>query len=421
MGFNSKKIFRLGDFCKIGDGIHASVARQSDGVRYLTSKNFKPHGLDLTKIDYISDEDFDRFFNRSKSSLIKPSEGDVLFGIIGTIGTPYLVKKEDFFGISSSVGILRPNANICPYFLYHYMRSSMFKMEVDNIKSGSAQGFLSLKMIASISIVNVDLCLQKKIAAILSAYDDLIENNKRRISVLEQMAEEIYREWFVRFRFPGYKQAEFEKGIPKGWSVKKIGEVFKTSSGGTPSRNKSENYEGDVDWLKTGELKNIFTVDSVEKISLEGVESSSAKIFPEKTVVIAMYCAMPYISILSRAAATNQACCAFFPKRKSFSYAYTYHLIKFAQSHLIQFAHGAAQQNLSQGLIQGYPLLVAEESLISDFSLYVEPIFEEIKNIGDIVCVLEKTKNQLLPRLISGKLSVDDLDIQFPPSMLDNS
>ncbi|MFT6624253.1 MAG: type I restriction enzyme S subunit [Cycloclasticus sp.] len=258
---------------------------------------------------------------------------------------------------------------------------------------------------------------QKKIAAILCSYDDYIENNKRRIALLENMAEEIYREWFVRFRFPGYKTAEFEKGIPKSWEVKKIGDIYKTASGGTPSRKNDNNYDGDINWLKTGELKNKFVFDSEEKITLQGLESSSAKTFPAETVVIAMYCAMPDITILAEPSATNQACCAFLPKEKYLSYIYTYYLIKFSQIHMIQYAHGAAQQNLSQDLIKGFNLLLADKESIQKFGETIEPIFEEIKILMRGNENLTKTKESLLPRLISGKLSVEDLDIQFPPSM----
>ena len=258
---------------------------------------------------------------------------------------------------------------------------------------------------------------QEKIAGILSAYDDLIENNKRRIALLGKMAEELYREWFVSFRFPGWQQAEFEKGIPKGWEVKTIGDVYKTASGGTPSRKNQSNYDGDINWLKTGELKNTFAFGSEEKITLQGLESSSTKIFPAGTVVIAMYCAMPDITILAEDAATNQACCAFSPKKKNFCYSYTYYLIKFSQNEMIQFAHGAAQQNLSQELIKGFKLLVASEYLIKDFSKKVIPIFDEIKNLFKVNENLEETKNALLPRLMSGKLAVEDFAVQLPPSM----
>ncbi|MDD2830500.1 MAG: restriction endonuclease subunit S [Sulfuricurvum sp.] len=418
----NKSIFdyKIKNFCAVGDGAHASIERQMNGVMYLTSKNFKKSGIDLSKVDYISEADFEKYFEKNKSAIVKPSVGDVVFGIIGSIGTPYVMRQTDRFGLSSSVGIIRPNQDISPKYLYYFMTSSPFQLAVEAMKSGSAQGFLSLEMIRNLPLIKYDIKVQQKIAAILSSYDDLIENNQRRITLLEKMAEEIYREWFVRFRFPGYQSAEFEKGIPKGWNVKKIGDIYNTSSGGTPSRKNLNNYGGDINWLKTGELKNIFAFGSEEKITLLGLESSSAKIFPVNTVIIAMYCAMADITILAEESSTNQACCAFLPKHKYLSHVYTYYLIKFAQNHMIQFAHGAAQQNLSQDLIKGFKILVAKESIIREFTEKLTPIFDQIQSIAKCNSNLIKTRELLLPRLISGKLSVENLDSQFPPSMCED-
>jgi len=293
-----------------------------------------------------------------------------------------------------------------------------FKLQMQLISQGTTQDNMSVEKLLSIDFPIPELDEQKKVAAILSSYDDLIENNKKRIMMLENTAEEIYREWFVRFRFPGFRKAEFVKGIPKGWDIKKIDDAFKTSSGGTPSRKNEANYGGNINWLKTGELKNIFAFESKEKISEQGLESSSAKLFPTNTVVIAMYCAMPDITILSEESSTNQACCAFLPKEEYLTCTYTYYLIKFVQTHMIQYAHGAAQQNLSQDLIKNFNLLVADKDTIEAFDKIINPFFDQIRVLMKQNRNLNNTKSNLLPLLISGKLSVEDLDIQFPPSML---
>lgn len=300
-------------------------------------------------------------------------------------------------------------------FVYYLLKA--YRPIIFSYNSGIDTPIVPKSVFESILVKCPSLPTQQKIAAILSSYDDLIENNKCRIALLENMAEEIYREWFVRFRFPGYQTAEFEKGIPKGWDVRRVGDLYKTSSGGTPSRKNLNNYDGNINWLKTGELKNKFVFGSEEKITLQGLESSSAKIFPANTVVIAMYCAMPDITILAEPSSTNQACCAFLPKYDYLSHIYTYYLIKFAQHHMIQYAHGAAQQNLSQDLIKGFSLLSADKLIVESFTKTIDPIFLKIQALMKVTENLNITKNMLLPRLISGKLSVENLDIQFPPSM----
>ncbi|NOR71338.1 MAG: restriction endonuclease subunit S [Methylomarinum sp.] len=370
-------------------------------------------GFDITKkeqtfggVPIVSSSGISSYHNQ-----VKVKAPGVVIGRKGTLGTVHYINK-DFWPHDTTLWVKDFKGNDTR-FLSYFLKT----LKLENFDTGSSNPTLNRNHVHKIKVVFPELPIQKKISAFLSTYDNLIENNKRRIALLENMAEEIYREWFVRFRFPGYQTAEFEKGIPKGWDIKKIGDIYKTASGGTPSRKNDNNYDGNINWLKTGELKNKFVFESVEKITLQGLESSSAKVFPAETVVIAMYCAMPDITILAEPSATNQACCAFLPKEKYLSYIYTYYLIKFSQIHMIQYAHGAAQQNLSQDLIKGFNLLLADKESIQKFGGTIEPIFEEIKVLMQINENLTKTKLSLLPRLISGKLSVEDLDIKFPPSM----
>ncbi len=114
----------------------------------------------------------------------------MLLSIIGSLGAPYLVKEDDLFGLSSSVSILRPKKEIIePKYLFYWIKSNEFQSSVNNIKSGVAQSFLSLGMIKSLPVIfPTPLSIQRKIATILSAYDDLIENNLKRIKLLEEQA-----------------------------------------------------------------------------------------------------------------------------------------------------------------------------------------------------------------------------------------
>jgi type I restriction enzyme, S subunit len=314
------------------------------------------------------------------------------------------------------VARLRSKKTLDQSFLRCLISSSYFSNYIQPIVTGVNVPHISGKQIADFKIPVPSLETQKKIAAILSAYDDLIANNQRRITLLEHMAEDIYREWFVRLRFPGHEQAKMEKGLPLGWSVKKIGQIFKTSSGGTPSRAEPENFGGSIPWIKTGELKSTFALGSEETITQRAIENSAAKIYKKNTVVMAMYCAMPDISIISNDAATNQACCAFIPHNSAFHHSYCFFLIKFAQLQLVMFAHGAAQQNLSQDIIKKFHVLLPSESLILDFGKKAEPLFESIESLMRANLQLKVTRDALLPRLISGKLAVDALEIRFPPS-----
>jgi type I restriction enzyme S subunit len=166
----------IGDVCLVGDGAHASIKRQHQGIIYLTCKNFKNGNLDLTKVDYISEDDYHKYFKSSSKSLTKPKLGDILFSIIGTIGSPYLFKVSDKFGLSSSVAILRPNHNLLlSNYLYYWIKNDVFQNALHGIKGGVAQGYVSLEMIRSLPLCYPNKSLQKEFDIYISPIQDLIE------------------------------------------------------------------------------------------------------------------------------------------------------------------------------------------------------------------------------------------------------
>ncbi|MFK5921446.1 MAG: restriction endonuclease subunit S [Verrucomicrobiota bacterium] len=248
---------------------------------------------------------------------------------------------------------------------------------------------------------------QKRIARILSAYDDLIENNLRRIKILEEMAQSLYREWFVHFRFPGHESTPMIDSplgpIPEGWEVKKLGEIYDTSSGGTPSRKKPEYYEkGDIEWVKTKELKDGFVLESEEKINSFGLSKSSAKLFPANTVLIALYGAtIGQLGILSQPAATNQACCALLQKDELYGRAFAFYTLLNARTDLINLRQGAAQQNISQALLKKFEIICPPENLIRKFNFSAETILDNIYNLQHRNQNLRATRDLLLPKLIT--------------------
>jgi type I restriction enzyme S subunit len=212
----------IGGTCSVGDGTHSKIPRQNSGVLYLTSRNFKDGRLDRTNVYYISEEDYERHFGGSSKAIVKPQTDDLVFSIIGTLGEPYLVRSTDRFGLSSSVAILRPNKLMLdPRFLLYWSKGPLFQNAVSGIKGGVAQGYVSLEMLRSLPVPRLAIPVQQRVAGILSAYDELIENSRRRIQILETMARALHQEWFVNFRFPGHENhtvvASPLGDIPKGW------------------------------------------------------------------------------------------------------------------------------------------------------------------------------------------------------------
>jgi type I restriction enzyme S subunit len=256
------------------------------------------------------------------------------------------------------------------------------------------------------------LAVQRRIAGILSAYDELIENSQRRIRILEEMARALYREWFVHFRFPGHeniKQVNSSLGpIPSGWEVKTFGELYDTSSGGTPNRKRIDYFEnGTIDWVKSQELLDGFILSTDERITKLGLKESSAKLFPANTVLIALYGAtIGKLAILSRNATTNQACCAVLPKSEPFGREFAFLTLLENRERIIGLRLGAAQQNISQVLVRALECMKPPHDLVRRFSGKMSSVFDAILNLQRQTSNLRRTRDLLLPRLLSGQVNL---------------
>lgn len=403
---------KIKDYCLVGDGTHSSIQRQDHGIPYYTSKNFKSDGLDLSKLDFISEVDYEKHFV-GKNALVQPCEEDIVFGIIGSIGTPYLVKKEDLFGISSSVAILRSKGEICPQYLYHYMCSKTFQSSIDSMKSGSAQGFLSLDLIKNLPILVPHLQIQKKIAATLSAYDDLIENNNKRIQILESIAEELYKEWFVRFRYPNWENADFEKGLPSSWDRTQL----KYLCFEVKQSIKKEDLNAHTKYLGLEHLsrKDIAIYDYS---SADTVDSNKLK-FKKFDILFAKI--RPYLHKVCLAHFDGICSSDTIVLRAKDPIYLPYILFTVFSETFIDLAdvssNGTKMPRANWNFLQKVVLSIPPNELMEKFYKICMPIFIEIETLLNQIEILNQQKDSLLPRLISGKLSVENLDIQFPQSM----
>lgn len=285
-------------------------------------------------------------------------------------------------------------------FRYDELRSSS--------DSSSTRGSITTELLKTLKITIPDLPTQEKIASILSAYDDAIENNNKRIKILEKMAENLYREWFVRMRFPGHETAEYENGLPKGWKRGRLDSFYKTTSGGTPSRSNNDFFlAGTIPWIKTGELRDTIILDTEEKITDLAVKKSAAKMIPANTLLMAMYGVnIGYLGITCMNSTCNQACCVFLDKQDISTLNYLFHYLKSIREYLFLIGFGAAQQNLSQDLIRKIKIIMPSEKLIRSFEQQQNIILKNIQNLLSRNRNLAQQRNQLLPRLMSGKMEV---------------
>lgn len=286
----------------------------------------------------------------------------------------------------------------CPEFVYYLLKTlyAAGYMAIYNLQHTGVSRFqyTTFKKKTSLKIPSIET--QRKIAAILSAYDDLIENNQRRIALLERMAEEIYREWFVRMRFPGHAQVKFEKGVPEGWEIKRLGEALELCYG--KALKEDERVPGEFSVYGSSGVvgthnKPLVTGPGIvvgRKGNVGSVHWASHDFYPIDT--------------------------AYYVK----SNVSSYYLFFLLQS--MNFINNdAAVPGLNRNQAYSNKFFLPEERLIQEFSREAEVLFTMKQKLTEKNEMLRATRDMLLPRLISGKLSVENLDIQFPPRMLNDA
>ena len=350
--------------------------------------------------------------------------GDLVFTQRGTLGQVGLLPKDSpysrFLISQSQMKMTVDDKQADSLYLYYYFRLPSTVAYIENHALQSGVPHINLGILRKLQVICPPLNVQKKIAAIISAYDDLIENNQRRIALLEKMAEELYREWFVRMRFPGHEQVKKVKGVPEGWGLVKLEQAFSYTGGGTPSKEVERYWnDGDVNWFTPSDITGsggIFLEKSGDQCTEEGFNNSSAKMFPAYSIMLTSRATIGAVGINLTPACTNQGFITCIPNEQ-YPLPYLYHWIKLAKPYFEQLAVGATFAELTKGTFKRIEILTPPEPIVNEFSKITLPLFKAIESHLRANKKLTDMRDLMLPRLISGKLSVEQLDIQFPPSM----
>jgi len=401
MKWEKKKLCECTEY--ITDGDHQPAPKADKGVHFIKIKDIVNNQVSFDAQVYVPQEYYDNLPMERK-----PQKEDVLYTVVGSFGIPSYVQTDELFCFERNIALLHPNKDIEPRFLYYSLKNPAFYKGVEIVANGSAQKLIPLSKLKDLKISVPDKEAQRHIADILSAYDDLIENNQKQIKLLEEAAQRLYKEWFVDLRFPGHENTKIVDGVPEGWQYEKLGDLVKTTSGGTPSRRKSEYYvNGNIRWIKTKELNDRFIFETEEHITEDAVKNSSAKVLPEGALIVAMYGAtIGKIGITAAEMACNQACCAFISFDDMISKEYLYCWLMDNREYLVSQGKGAAQSNLSQEMIRNFSLLCPDKKVIKNFTEIVTTMLENKRVLENKILMLSKARDDLLPKLMSGEVEV---------------
>ena len=214
---------KLKDVCiSISDGDHQPPPKANKGVPFVTISNITyTNQFDFSNTMFVPQEYYDGLDSKRKVQ-----EGDVLYSVVGSFGIPVYIKNNTPFVFQRHIAILRPNVyKIAPQFLYYTMLNRDFYLKADAAAIGAAQRTVSLTALRNMEIEIPHIETQKKVAKILSSYDNLIENHQKQIKLLEEAAQRLYKEWFVDLCFPGYENVKIVDGVPEGWTKPSINDI----------------------------------------------------------------------------------------------------------------------------------------------------------------------------------------------------
>ena len=296
-----------------------------------------------------------------------------------------------------------------PLFVYY----SICKKDFASLNVGSAVPSLTVPVIEDIEILLPSKTTQDKIVAILKSLDDKIEVNRRINDNLEQQAQALFKSWFVDF--DPFKNGEFVESelgmIPKGWRTGKLGEHCKCLLGGTPSRNREEYWNGNIAWINSGEVNKFRITMPSEYITEEGLNHSATKLLPRKTTVIAITGAtLGQVSLLEIETCANQSVIGVL-ENKEYPYSFVYPLIKEKIGELMSHMTGGAQQHINKKNVEGLDIVIPSHDVMASFRDITFPIYDKIGYLCQENDRLAELRDTLLPKLMSGELKVNELNI----------
>lgn len=377
---------KLNDVCSsIYDGDHNAPPKSDTGVPFVTISNIDAAdgSIDFSNTAHVPNSYFE-----SLKPERRPRPGDVLYSVVGSFGIPSLVKDQKPFVFQRHVAILRPNDRIEPEYLYYSMKSRDFYHWADSVAIGAAQRTVTLGQLREKTIALPPLPVQRRIAGVLSAYDKLIENNRKQIKLLEEAAQRLYKEWFVDLRFPGHETTPIVDGLPEEWERGKLGSVVEFRRGKTITRK--ETVEGGVP-VVAGGLEPAYyhnaanTGSPVITVSGSGANAGFCRLYVTKVWA---------------------SDCSFADANMTEDLIFVYLTIKVLSNGFKQCQRGSAQPHVYPKHVNDLQVLIPNVETLECFRQLVAPFFIQIGILEQQIVAAREARDRLLPKLMSREIEV---------------
>ncbi|WP_295881015.1 restriction endonuclease subunit S [uncultured Bartonella sp.] len=412
----------------------------SEGIPIISGAHL--HNVKLTDGNY-------NFISPAHASNLKNSivhKKDIIFTHAGNIGqVSYIPDNSKYknYIISQRQFYLRCNERALPEYVAYYFKSrkGKFSLLANSSQVGVPSIAQPVSYLKSIKIPLPEKKVQLAIVNILCSFDDKIELNRKMNETLEEMAQAVFQDWFVDFGpvkrkakgitdpvailgglIPNPAQAQkiaslfpdqfAEDGLPRGWDLKPLTNLASIISGGTPKTSESKYWNGDIPWYsivdapKSGE---VFVLDTQKHITIEGLNNSAARLIRPNVTIISARGTVGKLAIADHAMCFNQSCYGIEANNCINDYFIYLNLIH-ALNRLQNMAYGTVFSTITRKTIEKIFINIPSNDLLISFSTCVDPLFNLIKHNGEQIRTLAEMRDLLLPKLMSGEISVDELE-----------
>ena len=404
----SWETIKLGDCCEITSSKRIFYSEYTDhGVPFYRSKEIIEcsQGQSISEPLYITNQRYDEI----KDKFGVPVAGDMLLTSVGTIGIPYIVKETDeFYFKDGNLTWFRNFTNkLCAQYLYYWVTSKEGTGVLNNTTIGSSQKALTISALKNIEITVPPIENQRRIADILFAYDDLIENNRKQIKLLEEAAQRLYKEWFVDLRFPGHEHTKITDGVPEGWEKCSLGDAIEfdpkvqltkdrikqfvpmsalsTSSMVLDMAEFSETTSNSGSKFQNGDtlLARITPcLENGKTAFVHGIQSSEGAVGSTEYIVMRSKRLNPYMVYLH--ARTDG----------------------FRQSAINSMSGSDGRQRVKADKLKALSYLLPPTTVVNQFGLFAAPIFELVFDLSEQAFQAACARERILPKLMSGEVEV---------------
>ena len=400
---------KLGNVCEITSSKRIFYSEYvDDGVPFYRSKEIieSDEGKAIENPLYISVDKY----NEIKEKFGVPQTGDMLLTSVGTIGIPYIIKKKDCFyfkdGNLTWFRDFREGLN--SKYLYYWIKSSEGTGILYNTTIGSSQKALTISALKNIKVSLPPRSVQDKIVEVVSAYDDLIENNQKQIKLLEEAAQRLYKEWFVNLRFPGHENTKIVDGVPEGWNECTVESFGTVITGKTPPTSNKEYYtNGKVPFVTILDMHNVvYPLKTEKRLTIEGAQTQKNKYIPPNSVMISCIGTVGLVSIATEVCQTNQQINSIILNNEDDLYFFYESMLRMKDLLDGLGSNGATMTNVNKSKLEKLIIISPSKDIVKQYNDVCKPLFESALNLSRKNVYLKNMREALLPKLMSGEAEI---------------